>query len=183
MSLPSCSRTAAVVALLALAACGGSDSTSTTETPAATAAATQPAAPTEAPAPVTTAAPAPVTEAPAGAASISLADTSLGTVLVGADGLTLYMFDPDSAGSPTCVGGCASNWPPSLVDDGTTPTVGEGLDASKLSVVAFPDGGNMLKYGDWPLYYFAGDSAAGDVNGQGQGGVWWVVDATGTPIK
>ena len=41
----------------------------------------------------------------------------------------------------------------------------------------------MLKIGDWPLYYFAGDTAPGETNGQGVGGVWWVVAPDGTLIE
>jgi Secreted repeat of unknown function len=36
-----------------------------------------------------------------------------------------------------------------------------------------------------PLYYFSGDSAAGQVNGQGIksfGGIWYAVQASGTPL-
>ena len=59
------------------------------------------------------------------------------------------------------------------------PTAGEGLDATKLTTVDRTDGTKQVKYGDWPLYYFAGDSAAGDANGQGLGEKWFVVDASG----
>ncbi len=40
----------------------------------------------------------------------------------------------------------------------------------------------MLKVGDWPLYYFAGDSGPSQTNGQGIGGVWWLVSPDGTPF-
>jgi predicted lipoprotein with Yx(FWY)xxD motif len=35
----------------------------------------------------------------------------------------------------------------------------------------------------FPAYYFANDAAAGDVNGQGVGGVWWVFGADGEHIE
>ena len=57
------------------------------------------------------------------------------------------------------------------------------LDASKLTTVDRTDGTKQVKYGDWPLYYFAGDSKAGDTNGQGVATKWYVVDATGAMIK
>jgi predicted lipoprotein with Yx(FWY)xxD motif len=41
----------------------------------------------------------------------------------------------------------------------------------------------MLKVGKWPLYRFAGDAAPGDTNGQGSGGVFFVVGADGKLIK
>ena len=126
---------------------------------------------------------APASEAPAaGDATIALADTSLGAVLVAADGKTLYMFTPDEGGTPTCYDDCATNWPPLLVDDAAAAAVGDGLDASKLTTVERTDGGVQVVYGGWPLYFFAADTAAGDVNGQGQGDKWYVVGADGAPI-
>jgi predicted lipoprotein with Yx(FWY)xxD motif len=167
------------IAAVVLASCGGDDKASGTVAPPATdSAATQaPATASRATTPATTGAPA------AAGPLVSLADTSLGKVIVAADGMTLYSFKPDSAGTPTCTGGCAGNWPAYFVPDGTELTAGPGLDASLLSVVAHPDGGTMLKYGDWPLYYFAGDQAPGDVNGQDVNDVWYAIDATGTPLE
>ena len=36
---------------------------------------------------------------------------SLGKILVDGEGMTLYMFTPDEAGTPTCYDDCATNWP------------------------------------------------------------------------
>jgi predicted lipoprotein with Yx(FWY)xxD motif len=119
----------------------------------------------------------------AGGAEIALAESSLGQIIVDGEGKTLYMFDPDSEGTPTCYDDCAAAWPPLLADDAAAVTAGTGLDASKITVVDRTDGGSQVKYGDWPLYYFANDAAAGDVNGQGLNDVWWVVGADGEPIK
>lgn len=137
-----------------------------------------------APAPAdTTPAPAPaVAEAAVAAApSIQLADTELGQVLVDANGLTLYLFTKDADGGvPTCAGGCATAWPPALVTDASV--VGEGIDPALVTTVDTPDG-KQLKIGKWPLYRFAGDAAAGEVNGQASGGVWFVVGADAKSIK
>ncbi len=102
-------------------------------------------------------------------------DTSLGKVLVDANGLTLYAFTQDSNGTSTCVDTCASTWPPLTVDSTGLPM---GLDAKVFSVVARPDGSQQLKAGKWPLYRFSGDAAPGDTNGQGSGG-FFVVTPTG----
>ncbi len=115
-----------------------------------------------------------------GDATVATAETSAGTVLVDAEGFTLYGFMNDSEGETTCVDGCAEAWPPAFVDG--EPTAGEGVDAAVLSTVEHPDG-TMLKAGDWPLYRFAGDQAPGDVNGQGSGGVWFAVTPDGTLIE
>ena len=44
-----------------------------------------------------------------------------------------------------------------------------------LTAIDRTDGSKQLAYNDIPLYYFLGDKAAGDVNGQTIGGVWFVV--------
>jgi predicted lipoprotein with Yx(FWY)xxD motif len=122
-------------------------------------------------------------EPAAGGATIDLATNALGEIIVDGKGVTLYAFTPDEAGTPTCYDDCAASWPPLLAEGGAAPTAGAGLDASKLTTVDRTDGTKQVKYGDWPLYYFAGDSAAGDTNGQGLATKWYVVDATGAMIK
>jgi predicted lipoprotein with Yx(FWY)xxD motif len=127
------------------------------------------------------AAPGDTTPPAAAAPTIALGETSLGTIVTDADGMTLYLFTPDEAGAPTCTGGCAEAWPPVLVDGEIVAP--EGIDASLLSTVQHPDGGVQLKIGKWPLYRFSGDEAPGDVNGQGSGEKWFVVGADGKGIK
>ena len=121
----------------------------------------------------------------AGGVSIALADSALGKIIVDGDGKTLSMFPPDedAGGKPTCSGDCAANWPALKADDAAAVTAGAGLDASKISVVAGAEGGSQVKYGEYPLYYFAADTAAGQTNGQGKAGKWYVVGADGEPIK
>ncbi len=160
--------TLAVTALL-VAACGGGGATT---------------APTAAP-PASTPAPASAspTSGSATGATVELASTDLGDVLVDGEGRTLYAFTPDeSTGEPTCYDDCAGNWPPLVASDEVT--VGEGLDDSSFTTVPrTDDAGDQVAIGGWPLYYFAGDSAAGDTNGQGVGDKWFVVDANGELIR
>jgi predicted lipoprotein with Yx(FWY)xxD motif len=121
--------------------------------------------------------------APMGGAFVQVAESEeYGQILVDAECRTLYVFSQDVDGEPTCVDDCAANWPPLLVPDEAVPPLADELDPSLFSVVEHPDGA-MLKVGDWPLYYFANDAAPGDVNGQGVGGVWWVVGPDGTPFE
>jgi predicted lipoprotein with Yx(FWY)xxD motif len=112
---------------------------------------------------------------------VGVADTDLGQLLADASGRTVYGFTKDADGTPTCVDGCANAWPPVIVDDSldlsTLP------DAASFSVVDRPDGSKQLKAGKWPLYYFSGDTAAGEANGQGSGGIWFVVAPDATLIK
>jgi predicted lipoprotein with Yx(FWY)xxD motif len=116
-----------------------------------------------------------------GDATVAVATTSLGDVLVDAEGRTLYMFDPDKQGESTCYDQCAQAWPPLTVEG--DPVGGEGIDDSLLGVVDRTDGSQQVTYGDWPLYYFAKDAAPGDVTGQGVNQVWWVIDAEGQPVR
>ncbi|MBI4884189.1 MAG: hypothetical protein HY826_09060 [Actinobacteria bacterium] len=115
----------------------------------------------------------------AGGFDVALADSDLGQILVDGAGNTLYLFTSDSAGTVTCTGGCAGAWPGLAADDELT--VGDGLDDSMFSTVA-GDSGPQLAFNGHPLYHFSGDSAAGDTNGQGSGGVWFVVGADGNAI-
>src|SRR4051794_7678572 len=108
-------------------------------------------------------------------------NAALGTFLVDAKGMTLYMYVPDTAGVSTCYDACAVAWPPLLTNG--TPTATGSADASKLSTSARKDGSAMVNYGQWPLYYFQFDKAAGDVKGQGNKSVWYVVGVDGQPIK
>ena len=158
---------ALLAALALIAACGGAATTTTAGATTTTAAAT-----------TTTEAAATTTEAAAAGGTVVVATSSLGDILQDGDGRTLYLFTPDAQGDPTCYDDCADNWP-ALVGEFEA---GDGLDASLLGTVTRTDGGVQVTYNGWPLYYFAGDAAAGDTNGQGLGDKWYVVDATGTAI-
>jgi predicted lipoprotein with Yx(FWY)xxD motif len=104
-----------------------------------------------------------------------------GEILVDGQCRALYAFTQDVEGEPTCIEDCAAAWPPLLVEDESATWFAEELDAELFSTVEHPDG-QQGKIGDWPLYYFARDMAAGDLNGHGVGDVWWLVAPDGTLI-
>ena len=133
---------------------------------------------TEAAAATTEAAAATTTAAAATAEAIAVSSTDLGDILVDGEGRTLYLFNPDAQGDPTCYDECADAWP-ALVEE---VSAGDGVDASLLGSATRTDGAVQVTYNGWPLYYFSGDVAPGDTNGQGLNDVWWVVDATGTAV-
>lgn len=110
---------------------------------------------------------------------ITTAETDLGTILVDEEGMTLYMFTKDTPGKSVCEGDCLAAWPPVSGD----AVAGEGVDASMLGSTERSDGSAQATYADRPLYYYAEDQAAGDVNGQAVGGVWYVLGPDGTVIK
>jgi predicted lipoprotein with Yx(FWY)xxD motif len=114
------------------------------------------------------------------AAPVTSAEVDAGTILVDQNGLSLYGFLDDTDGLPTCTGACADAWPPVLVESATLPA---GLDPEVFSVVDGADGTFQLKAGVWPLYRFAGDAEAGDINGQGSGAVWFLARPDGGLIR
>ncbi|MFD4420805.1 hypothetical protein ACFWN7_04775 [Agromyces sp. NPDC058484] len=114
-------------------------------------------------------------------ALLTTADSDLGEIVVDGEGMTVYMFDSDTQGgdASTCEGQCATNWP-AVTADSDDPAV-EGV-TGEIGTITGVDGETQVTLNGWPLYYFAGDSAAGDTNGQGVGGVWWVLTPAGEKI-
>jgi predicted lipoprotein with Yx(FWY)xxD motif len=119
------------------------------------------------------------TTAPPGGLLISTASTAaLGTFLTGTGGMTLYIFTQDRPNQTTCTGGCAQLWPPLTVSAGQQPEAGAGV-TGRLGTLVRPDGGTQVTYDGMPLYHYSGDTKAGDITGQGKGGVWFVAPASG----
>jgi predicted lipoprotein with Yx(FWY)xxD motif len=104
---------------------------------------------------------------------ITVSETSAGSALAGEGGMTLYTFDQDSNGESSCYEDCATNWPAFLVDEGEEATAGEGVTGD-IGTTERTDGTMQVTYDGAPLYYFAGDTAPGDSNGDGVGDVWHV---------
>ncbi len=162
-----------VIVGILLAACSGGGAA-----PAWTSA---PAAATSAPAIATAS-----TGASAGASAsmgggVMVAESALGQILTDESGRTLYGFTKDTGGTPSCYNDCAKAWP-ALVTTGEL-SAGTGLDQGKLTTVARTDGTMQVKYGDWPLYYWAKDTAPGQTGGQGVCTIWFVVAPTGELIQ
>ena len=100
------------------------------------------------------------------------AATPLGTILVGPNGMTLYTYDNDTAPNvSTCYGGCATNWPPFVVEAGA-------VAAGDWTIVPRTDGTNIWAYMGKPLYYYAQDTAPGQTNGNQPTATWHVVVIT-----
>ena len=129
--------------------------------------------------PATSAAPSMAPSAPVSAGlTLELADDAeLGAYVTGEDGKALYVFLPDEGDTSACNGECATNWPPLTGDF----TAGDGVSGA-LGTITRDDGSTQVTLGGAPLYYFIGDQAAGDVNGQGLQDVWYLASAEGTPV-
>ena len=113
-------------------------------------------------------------------ATVAVEDSELGEIVVDAEGTTLYVFLADEGAESTCYEGCVENWPPLTVEG--EPVAGEGIDAS-LGTSERTDGSAQVTLDGHPLYYFAGDETADDLNGQGVGEVWYVVSPSGEAIR
>jgi predicted lipoprotein with Yx(FWY)xxD motif len=113
-------------------------------------------------------------------ASVDLmtADSSLGEIVVDGKGMTVYVFDNDTPGSDSssCEGDCAAEWP--AVSPASDEPAVEGV-TGEVGTITGTDGNPQLTINGLPVYYFAQDSAPGDVKGQGVNGVWWVVSPSG----
>jgi predicted lipoprotein with Yx(FWY)xxD motif len=120
------------------------------------------------------------TQPPAGT-QVGVADTELGKILTDSNGRTLYAFTVDKDGKSACYQQCAQAWP-ALTTKGT-PTAAADADGSLLATAPRTDGNQQVTYAGLPLYYFAKDSGSGQTNGQGVGGVWFVVDPAGKLVK
>ena len=141
--------------------------------PATSPAASAPAASASAtPTPAATPTPSPV----AAASVVATQNPQLGTILANAQGRTLYYFLPERGGKIVCSSSaCTTYWPPSLTAGGN-PTGSTGV-TGQLGLVMRTGGAQQITYSTWPLYTFAGDSAAGQTSGQGVvgfGGKWLV---------
>ncbi len=131
---------------------------------------------------------------------IDHSDSAIGTILAGAfsvtglDGsggaasdridredFTLYVFDNDlndtdgdGVDDSDCNATCAENWPPLFADNGAT-------EIGEYTIVDRDDGTRQWAYSGRPLYFFVGDANAGEVNGEGLGGIWFI--ARPSPIS
>ena len=127
------------------------------------------------------------TPAPASAAvaeEVSLmvyADPKLGQILVDGKGMTLYMFTKDEPGKSNCDADCLAKWPPFLTEG--APTLGSGVDDSKVGTANLADGSKIVTYNGMPLYFWVKDTKPGDTTGQGVGGVWYVVSPDGKKVE
>jgi predicted lipoprotein with Yx(FWY)xxD motif len=169
--VPACIA-AALLALPLLAGCGGSSSKSSDSSTAA-------AAPSST---GTTAASGSQDES--GPETVKTARAAMGTVLASGDGKTIYLFEKDRGPRSTCSGACLQHWP-AVTTDGK-PQAGSGVDAAMLGTTKRGDGTTQVTYAGHPLYYFAGDSAAGQANGQGVdafGAEWYVLGPNGKKVE
>lgn len=102
-------------------------------------------------------------------ATLMKVKTSIGPVLANSKGFTLYWYAKDTSMTSACTGGCATAWPPLI----GTPKAAMGVRLTgKLAAITRAGGLTQATYKGHPLYTYAGDTAPGQVKGNGLGGVW-----------
>jgi predicted lipoprotein with Yx(FWY)xxD motif len=120
---------------------------------------------------------------PASSVTVKAQNGPLGSFLADGSGRALYLFGADSASKSNCASACVTAWPP-LTATGSVSASG-GASAGDLATITRQDGTKQVTYAGHPLYYFAGDSGAGQTNGQGVdgfGALWWLVAPSGQKI-
>jgi predicted lipoprotein with Yx(FWY)xxD motif/uncharacterized cupredoxin-like copper-binding protein len=132
-----------------------------------------------------------------GSVVLKVAKTKLGSSLVTAKGITLYILTADARakGKSVCYSACAKAWPPLLATG--KPSAGPGVKTSLLGVAKRTDGTRQVTYKGHRLYLFVKDKRPGQTDGQGVKGfggpfctatlatkpcVWYAVSPTGSAI-
>ncbi|WP_081780635.1 hypothetical protein [Sulfitobacter sp. 20_GPM-1509m] len=98
---------------------------------------------------------------------IETADTPAGKILTNGSGMTLYVFDKDSAAISNCNGECADLWPPLEASNNARPI-------ENFGIIVRADGERQWTYKGLPLYTWVKDVAPGDTTGDGVKGVWHI---------
>lgn len=113
--------------------------------------------------------------------ALGTADSSLGTVVVDGQGMTVYYYAKDTKGSGTsaCEGECAAAWP--AVHAASADPEVDGV-TGEVGTITGVDGELQVTVDGRPVYTYAADTGPGDVTGQGVNGVWHVVAPDGTEI-
>ncbi len=149
-------------AAAALAACGSSSPSSSSSSPPTTS-----------------------STSPSSSSSVVIGtrSTSIGTVLVNAQGHTLYWFARDTPTTSNCTGACATYWPPVL----GKPKAASGTSLPEAFGTIKRAGGQVqATYDGHPLYTYVSDTSAGMTGGNdlnASGGLWWAMTPSGSTLK
>ena len=100
------------------------------------------------------------------------AKARMGSYMTDAKGMSLYYFKKDAPGKSACAGDCIAKWP---VFYTRKVVVSKKLKKKDFAVIIRSDGIKQMTYKGRPLYYFANDTAPGDMNGEGVNNLWHVI--------
>jgi predicted lipoprotein with Yx(FWY)xxD motif len=117
--------------------------------------------------------------------TLTVRQTSLGTILTDSRGFTLYAFEADKGSMSACSGACATAWPPVTTSSANVAVTG-GASKSLVGETTRAGGARQLTYAGHPLYLFQGDHSAGSTSGQGLqafGARWNVLTPAGMEVN
>ena len=162
--------TAIAVAAVALAGCGGGSSSPGNSTPTTSTTSTGSHA-----------------SGNAGSKFSTAKIKGTGTVLVDANGRTVYVLTISGKKNVPCTGatGCTTQWPDIVLSGTAKPKAGSGVDASLLSTMKV-GGKSYPTYNGYLMYEYTGDTGPGQANGAGQlgmGGTWYPLSPSGKPLN
>lgn len=109
----------------------------------------------------------------------TMSKADIGDYLVDAQGMTLYYFTKDTAGTSSATAPVIANWPIFYAANVVVPS---NLNVADFGTITGFEGQMQTTYKGWPLYYYIKDLAAGDILGQGVNGVWFVVNPQSVPL-
>ncbi|SFD09008.1 Secreted repeat of unknown function [Chitinophaga sp. CF118] len=98
-------------------------------------------------------------------------NATFGKILTDSLGKSLYFFSLDANGSSGCTGDCIAAWPVFYKEHLTIDT---SLTSADFGTITRADGSKQTTYKGWPLYYYVGDTKAGDVTGEAVGKIWFL---------
>jgi predicted lipoprotein with Yx(FWY)xxD motif len=112
-----------------------------------------------------------------------LSDETWGDILVGPNGLSLYLLTSDSSGKSTCTSDrCTNIWPPLT---NKNPIKSDAVTA-KLDTFTRSNGSTQVQVAGHPLYYYQPDQQPGDTKGQeieSFGGEWYLLRPDGSEAE
>ena len=118
------------------------------------------------------------------APTLTVKSSAYGRVLFDGRGYVLYAFTRDRNGRSACYGACAKAWPVYYAKG--TLRAGTGVKRSLLGTTKRRDGRRQITYAGRPLYYYVGDTRAGQIRCQNVvefGGTWLIVRPSGRLVR
>lgn len=118
--------------------------------------------------------------------TISTENAKPGKVLDTSSKRALYLFTKDAKDRSRCSGSCARAWPPLIASGRVSVAAGSGLNSKLLGKIRIAGGRLQVTYNHHPLYLYAADRKAGQINGEGKnqfGGLWYLVSPKGNAVK
>ena len=118
------------------------------------------------------------------APTLTVKSSSFGRVLFDGRGFVLYAFARDKNGRSACYGACARAWPVYYAK--ATLRAGSGIKRSLIGTTKRRNGRRQITYAGRPLYYYVGDTKAGQIRCQNVvefGGTWLIVRPSGKLVR